>query len=273
MKAVRAAAQDRGIAGLHAQAPGIGRHVGPAFIDDADDADGHAHPREIAGHWAASIPPSPAPTGSGKCRDVFQPLRHALRVALASSVSRSMKLALQILAPAHSRGRAGSRRRCRPPSARIFAAMARSASFFCAVGAQCQHRVRRCAPPGPASSSVSRLAWSLVHVALSAHQHHVVAMHQFIAAPEAQDLLDLAGLEARNARRIARIIGDQPARDLAAVVRSRYDTVSPRAKLPSTLLARRPAAGSCPCASAAAAPSSTTRRPIGCKRAGNPALA
>ena len=41
--ALGAAAQDRGIAGLEAERRGIGRHVRPALIDDADDAERHAH--------------------------------------------------------------------------------------------------------------------------------------------------------------------------------------------------------------------------------------
>ena len=41
-QAVRAAAQDRGIAGLEAERAGIGGDVGAAFIDHADDAERHA---------------------------------------------------------------------------------------------------------------------------------------------------------------------------------------------------------------------------------------
>ena len=42
-QAVGAAAQDRGIAGFQAQRAGIGGHVRPALVDDADDAERHAH--------------------------------------------------------------------------------------------------------------------------------------------------------------------------------------------------------------------------------------
>ena len=41
--ALGAAAQDRGIAGLEAERGGVGRDVGSALIDDADDAERHAH--------------------------------------------------------------------------------------------------------------------------------------------------------------------------------------------------------------------------------------
>ena len=43
-QAVRAAAQDRRIAGFQAQRAGIGGHVRPALVDDADDAERHPHP-------------------------------------------------------------------------------------------------------------------------------------------------------------------------------------------------------------------------------------
>ena len=38
-----AAAQDHGVAGLEAERTGIGRHVGPALVDHADDAERHTH--------------------------------------------------------------------------------------------------------------------------------------------------------------------------------------------------------------------------------------
>ena len=41
--ALGAAAQDRGVAGLEAERGGVGGHVGPALVDDADDAERHAH--------------------------------------------------------------------------------------------------------------------------------------------------------------------------------------------------------------------------------------
>ena len=44
MKAFGTAPQDHRIAGLEAQGACIRRHIGAAFIDDADDAQGRAHP-------------------------------------------------------------------------------------------------------------------------------------------------------------------------------------------------------------------------------------
>ena len=77
VKTIGAAAQDRRIAGFHAQRSGIGRHIGAAFIDDADDADGHAHPRNFHAvgtrplrhhfaHWIRQL------------RNILKPLRHGL---------------------------------------------------------------------------------------------------------------------------------------------------------------------------------------------------
>jgi hypothetical protein len=42
--ALAAAAQDRRVAGLEAQRARVAGHVGPALVDDADHAEGHAHP-------------------------------------------------------------------------------------------------------------------------------------------------------------------------------------------------------------------------------------
>ena len=53
-QAVGAAAQDRGIAGFQAQRAGIGGHVRPALIDDADDAERHAARARCACRSAAS---------------------------------------------------------------------------------------------------------------------------------------------------------------------------------------------------------------------------
>ncbi len=44
MKALRAAAQDRRVPRLEGQSAGIGGDVGPALIDDADDAERHGDP-------------------------------------------------------------------------------------------------------------------------------------------------------------------------------------------------------------------------------------
>ena len=55
MRALGAAAQDGCVAGLQAQRARIAGHVGPALVNDADDAERHAHARDVAARWAASI--------------------------------------------------------------------------------------------------------------------------------------------------------------------------------------------------------------------------
>ena len=52
--AVGAAAQDHGVAGLQRQRAGVGGDVGPAFVDDADDAERHAH--ALDGHAVRARP-------------------------------------------------------------------------------------------------------------------------------------------------------------------------------------------------------------------------
>ena len=47
VEALRAAAQDAGIAGLEAQGTGVGRHVGAALVDDADHAQRHRDPGDV----------------------------------------------------------------------------------------------------------------------------------------------------------------------------------------------------------------------------------
>ena len=77
VEALRAAAQDHRVGGAQAKCAGISRHVRAALIDDADDADGHAHAREsetvglgpVGQHCADRI---------GQASDVGHALRHRL---------------------------------------------------------------------------------------------------------------------------------------------------------------------------------------------------
>ncbi len=83
-----AAAQQRRIAGAHAQGRGIGGDVGAAFVDDPDQADRDAHARQHRARWGAS-----------RCRSLrrpdradpppLRPPRPSLRAAPESSRSRS----------------------------------------------------------------------------------------------------------------------------------------------------------------------------------------
>ncbi len=69
------APQDRGIAGFEAEPCGIGRHVRPRLVDDADHAERHADARYFETVW-----PRPArhhlTDRIGKRCDLAQPLRH-----------------------------------------------------------------------------------------------------------------------------------------------------------------------------------------------------
>ena len=214
VEAVGAAAQDRGIAGLEAEAAGIRRHVGPRFIDDADDADRHAHAAKSQAVGPASIPPSPGPRDRARRRSPPVP-SPSPRAAPRVSVSRSRKLAFRSLALAFSRSRGvlgqdvgGRAADLRRHGHQRLVLLSRSA--------QAPARVRRGARRRAQRHASARGWISSRSCALSAHQHQVVAVDQFVAAPEAQHLLDLGGLEPDDARRVARIIGDEPARDLAA---------------------------------------------------------
>ncbi len=77
MKALRAAAQDRSVARLETQSPRVGRHIGPALIDDADDAERHAHTRDLE-----TVRPRPGrdhlADGIGQARDVIETFGHGL---------------------------------------------------------------------------------------------------------------------------------------------------------------------------------------------------
>ncbi len=55
-----AAAQNDGVARFEAQRPGIGRHVGTALVDDADDTERYAHPVECASRSADPTRPRPS---------------------------------------------------------------------------------------------------------------------------------------------------------------------------------------------------------------------
>ena len=107
-EAVRAAAQDHGIAGLQAERAGIRRHVGAALEDDADDAE-RRRTRSICrpfgrSPWRARGRPDRA------VRRCSRPRRPWLRARSAFSVRRSMKAAALPACLAHPPGRRRWRR-------------------------------------------------------------------------------------------------------------------------------------------------------------------
>ena len=77
----RSAAQDHRVAGFQAQRAGIGGHVGPALIDDADDADGRGNARDI--ETVRLLPTRQfAADGIGQSSDVFETFRHGFDAAV-----------------------------------------------------------------------------------------------------------------------------------------------------------------------------------------------
>jgi hypothetical protein len=72
-----AAAQDAGVARFHAQRRGVGGHVGAGLVDDADDADRHAHPRHFDAGRALDAP-GDLPDGVGELRHLLDALGHLL---------------------------------------------------------------------------------------------------------------------------------------------------------------------------------------------------
>ena len=136
--AVGAAAQDHGVAGLERQRAGVGGDVRPALVDDADDADRHAH--ALDGH---AVRPRP---GFGDLADRVGQLAHHVEalghgldalVVRASSRSRNEPVRPAALPSATSSALAA---RISALPARIAAAMAASARSFCAVEASASTR-------------------------------------------------------------------------------------------------------------------------------------
>ena len=75
MIALGAAAQDDCVARLEAQSTGVGGDVGPRFIDHADDAERHSHPRYIEA--VGTIPPGQHLAHRiGQRRDLLEAPRH-----------------------------------------------------------------------------------------------------------------------------------------------------------------------------------------------------
>ena len=70
-----AAAQDRRVAGLEAQSRGVGGHVRPRLVDDADDAQRHAHQADLdAGRTELEV--RDLADGIGQRRDFREAVRH-----------------------------------------------------------------------------------------------------------------------------------------------------------------------------------------------------
>ena len=143
--ALRAAAQDHRIGRLQAQRARIGRHVGTALVDDADDAQRHAH---------ALDPQAVGPRPFARSRRRWdRPARRSPRcpramasTRLSSSCSRSSMAALRPRARAASMSRA--------LAARICARAARGCRARRPAAPHCA--LRRTTAPAPARSRPPR---------------------------------------------------------------------------------------------------------------------
>ena len=160
---IRAAAQDHRIAGLEAERAGIRRHVRPALIDDADDAERRAHALDMQ-----AVRPVPcgddladriaAVRRSRGCRRPWrgcapgqlQPVHEGRRTARL---------------PRHSRGRWRWRRECPARGAMIASAMATSAAFLRFGRWRWPAVARRRAPCGRSRPSALRCHRRIVHAA------------------------------------------------------------------------------------------------------------
>ena len=142
--ALRAAAQDHGIAGLQAQRARVGGHIGSALVDDADHAERHAYALRCAGHWAGPTRAMTVPTGIGQARRFHRGLaRWPLRAAHPER-RRSSKRRTELARRAPPACRARWHRGCSAHCARI----------ECAAAAQRRVLLRGRRPtPGPAAAA------------------------------------------------------------------------------------------------------------------------
>ena len=128
MEALRAAAQDRGIAGFERQPAGIGGDVGTALIDDADDAERHRDTLDQRAHSAASggrargrpgragrrSSSRPAAIASSRFGSSARRSRSAGVRDSASARSRALAARISFCAAAHRPGGPASRPRSSP---------------------------------------------------------------------------------------------------------------------------------------------------------------
>ena len=133
MLALRAAAQNDRVAGFQAQRTCVCRNVRPALVDDADNAERHAHAldaqavgaRPVGEHGADRIG-----KGARRFRGRAPSSRCASSVSLSRSSSAPRMPCARSLLRSRSLAITSSERRLR-----IAAAASRSACFFCRAGA------------------------------------------------------------------------------------------------------------------------------------------
>ena len=141
--ALAAAAQDRRVAGLQAQRARVRGHVGPALVDDADDAERHAHALDAQAVRARPL----RDDGADRIRqrgDVLDAARHGLDARLVEREPVEQARARRCLARAASMSAAfaGKNLACVAPAV----ARPRHASAAILGGAAGLRRAPRSAP-------------------------------------------------------------------------------------------------------------------------------
>ena len=123
-----AAAQNGRIAGLETQPGGVRRHVRPRFVDDADDAQRHAHPSDLdAGRPVLEI--GDLADGIGQRGDGLESRRHRVdRVGIERRAGRRTRRHAR--RPSRRRRLRHSPRSSAAASSRMAAAIAISAAFL-----------------------------------------------------------------------------------------------------------------------------------------------
>ena len=237
---VAAAAQDQRIARAQADGGGVGGDIGPAFEDHRRSRRSACAPGRNRARWAASSAPSPRRADREAPRSA-RPRRRSPRAwprrAEADRPAASQR-------PRRAHWRRGFRLPGRG-AARPWRGSPRSAS------------------PRGARRSISAAARALRPI--SHHRASITRSSRWIKrvrAAIAEQFLDPAARMAGDRARLFRIIGADPARELAPVgIEDREaDAALERARRPRRC---RPGAGSCRRPAPCAAPASTARLPAG----------
>ena len=226
--ALAAAAQDRRVAGLEAQRAGVAGHVRPALVDDADDAERHAHALDPQAVRAR-------PLRDHRADRIRQ--RRDLLDARAPSPRRARRRAAAGRAP-----RARVRRRSAALMSRALAArISGLARAQRRRGIACSARLRCCAARARAARAAPRPRRGRAAASVacdgcrrSSRQHQVVAVDHLVAAAIPENRLELLAAAAAHARahpRSSRRSGRARSRRRP---RRAPRTASPRSKRPST---------------------------------------
>ena len=282
-EALRAAAQDRGIAGLQAQRAGVGGDVGPALEDDADRRRAASRTRSIRRPFGRVHSASTAPTGSGSAAMSSTPSAMA---SMRAGVERQpVDEGAGRRRPRAARGRWRWRRGSRLRRARMRVPPSQQRGVLRSARRARERRARRPAARAAIACIARRISvgvsCSLCAIVARpfrpAHRRGAIAVGRWPGCQPAEPITRssrwiisarprkprMASISLRRAPGDPRGIGRRHRRRGRGRSRapsgSRITTASPRAKLPST---RMTPAGSrlLPARSAATAPASTMQR-------------